>query len=301
MTQMTWQHAWLYSTQLGAVARGALKALAIGLVFYFILYLLERASGGTTHQYRTRGFLQDVAYWFYYQSGLHHLLFTAALFSFLSPKLAFLQLKTITGLNPIARGVLWFLVTDFVAYWFHRLEHASRFVWAFHSTHHSQEQLSFATTTRFHPVDHFIGETITRFPLLMLGASPTNWLPVALTQKFLTLSQHSQINWRLGVLSKVFVTPWFHSFHHSTDPRYYNKNFGAYTCIWDHLFGTAVDAPERPAEFGLREIKMPTLLSTLVVPFRLLRQTYSRVSPPAVDQVHGAIVISGSPEEPPNG
>jgi sterol desaturase/sphingolipid hydroxylase (fatty acid hydroxylase superfamily) len=303
-TQMTWHHAigWLFhSTQLRAVAHATLRALAIGIVFYFILYLLERASGGSTDQYGTRGFLQDVAYWFYYHSGLHQLLFMAALFSFLTPKLAFLQFKMVTELNPVARGALWFLVADFTAYWVHRLQHASRFVWAFHSTHHAQEQLSFATTTRFHPVDHFISYILSYVPLLMLGASPRNWLPFYLATEFLGVSQHSRIKWRLGVLSKVLVTPWFHSFHHSSDPRHYNKNFGAYLCVWDRLFGTAVDAPERPTEYGLRDIKMPTLLSTLIVPFRLLRQMYSRVSPDALNQVQGTAVISRSAEAPPDG
>src|ERR1700739_3901772 len=99
------------------VVHGCLRALAIGIAFYFLIYLLERASGGATEQYRSRGFLQDVVYWFYYRSGLNELLFMAALFSFLGPRLAFLQLKMVMGLPSIVRGMLWFLVADFSAYW----------------------------------------------------------------------------------------------------------------------------------------------------------------------------------------
>jgi sterol desaturase/sphingolipid hydroxylase (fatty acid hydroxylase superfamily) len=269
----------LHFAPLRQVVSGCLRAFAIGIVFYFLIYLLERASGGATGQYRSRGFLQDVVYWLYYHSGLNQLLFMAALFSFLGPRLAFLQLKMATDLHPIARGILWFLVADFMAYWVHRLQHASRFVWAFHSTHHAQEQLSFATTTRFHPVDHFIFDTLNFIPLLMLGASPMGWLPLYLTIKSLAIAQHSQIKWRFGPLSRILVTPRFHSFHHSVDPLHHNKNFGAYLSIWDHLFRTAVDAPEQPAKYGLQDVKMPTLMSTLVVPFRLLRQFYSQPSP----------------------
>jgi sterol desaturase/sphingolipid hydroxylase (fatty acid hydroxylase superfamily) len=114
--------------------------------------------------------------------------------------------------------------------------------------------------------------------LLAFGASPITWLPLYLSFDFVAILLHSRIPWRLGVLSRVFVTPRFHSFHHSVDPRHYDKNFGSVLSIWDHMFGTAVDAPDQPAEYGLTNIKMPTLASTLVQPFRLLRQLYTPTS-----------------------
>jgi sterol desaturase/sphingolipid hydroxylase (fatty acid hydroxylase superfamily) len=299
---MMWRHIseWLaHSALLHSVAHGFLHALKIGVAFYFLIYLLERASGATTRQYRSRGFIQDIAYWFYYASGLNQLLFMAALFSFLDTRLAILHIKTVDILPPIARGTLWILLGDFATYWVHRLQHASRFVWAFHSTHHSQEQLNFATTTRFHPVDHFISDTLKFVPQLLLGASPMSWLPLYLTMDFISMTQHSRIKWRFGPLSRILVTPRFHSFHHSTDPRHYNKNFGGLLSIWDHVFGTAVDAPEQPTEYGLRDIKMPTLSSTLFLPFGLLRQMYAHSSSSSSD-ARNTIVISRSAGEPPN-
>jgi sterol desaturase/sphingolipid hydroxylase (fatty acid hydroxylase superfamily) len=297
---MAWRHIselLLHSPALRGIAHGCLRALVLGVAFYFLIYLLERASGGRTNQYRSRGFLQDVAYWFYYRSGLHELLFMAALSSFLSPRLAFLHLKILLSLDPITRGTLWFLLVDFSAYWLHRFEHASRFVWAFHSTHHAQEQLNFATTTRFHPVDHFVTNLNFVYQLI-LSPSPLSWLPISMTMEFITITQHSQIKWRFGPLSRILVTPWFHSFHHSTDPRHYNKNFGAFLTIWDHMFGTAVDAPERPTEYGLTDVKMPTLVSTLVVPFRLLRQLYAKPSSSLYNTRTG-FISSESAEQPP--
>jgi len=276
---MPWQHiSELLVHALRRVAGGALHGLKIAVLFYFFIYLLERASGGATKPYRSRGLLQDLAYWFYYHSGLNQILFLAALFSFLGPRLAFLHLSIVSRLHPVPRAILWLLVADFTSYWVHRLQHASRFLWAFHSTHHAQEQLNFATTTRFHPVDHCISDILKFIPQMMLGASPTSWLPLYLILEFIASTQHSQIKWRLGTLSRVLVTPWFHSFHHSTDSPHYNKNFGGLFSFWDHIFGTAVDATEQPAEYGLPNVKMPTLMSTLVVPFRLLRQLYAQPS-----------------------
>jgi hypothetical protein len=48
--------------------------------------------------------------------------------------------------------------------------------------------------------------------------------------------------------------------------------------IWDHIFGTVVDAPEQPEEYGLRDLKMPKLLSRLLITFGLLRQMYAQAS-----------------------
>lgn len=287
----------LHSVILRSIAHGCVRALAVGVVFYFIVYLLERVSGGTTAQYRSRGFLQDVAYWFYYRSGLNNLLFIAGLFSFLTAKLTFLPLTFVHSLHPIVRGMIWLVADDFGLYWIHRLQHKWRFMWAFHATHHSQEQLSFATTARFHPVDFFFANTIRLVPLLVLGASPMAWLPLYLSTDFIATALHSRITWRFGLLSKVFVTPRFHSFHHSTDPRYYDKNFGGLLSIWDQMFGTAVDAPEQPAEFGLPQVKMPTLTSTLVQPFRLLRRLYAPASSSS-KQILPAVVSRAADEHP---
>ncbi len=259
----------------GGVPRQFLQALVIGVIFYLIIYQLERASGARTSQYRSRGFLHDIAYWLYYRSGVNQLLFTAALFAFLGPRLAFVQLRGINHLPLVLRAVIWLVVIDFTSYWIHRLQHASPFIWAFHSTHHSQEQLNFATTTRFHPVDHFISDSLKFVPLLILGASPLDWLPLYLAMDFAAATQHSQIAWRMGPLSKVLVTPRFHSFHHSTEPCHFNKNFGALFSVWDHLFGTAVDAPEQPSRYGLTDVRTPTLFSTLVLPFYVLRRSYA--------------------------
>lgn len=196
----------------------------------------------------------------------------------------------------MARGILCFVTADFSDYWIHRLQHRSRFLWAFHSTHHSQEDLNFLTSTRFHPVDHCISNTLRFIPLLILGASPSTWLPLYLVTDFINITLHSRITWRFGILSKILVTPRFHSFHHSTDPGHYDKNFGGCLAIWDHIFGTAVDALQQPAEYGLRDVKMPTLMSTLIQPFRLLPKLYAQTSS-STNRVLDSIPTSSTVEE----
>ena len=84
------------------------------------------------------------------------------------------------------------------------------------------------------------------------------------------------ISWRLGPLYRVFITPTFHSYHHSIDPKHYNKNFsGGVFSFWDYIFGTAVkDTQTPPGRMGLETVRMNTLWSMLVTPFQLVFQAY---------------------------
>jgi sterol desaturase/sphingolipid hydroxylase (fatty acid hydroxylase superfamily) len=85
-------------------------------------------------------------------------------------------------------------------------------------------------------------------------------------------AQHTQISWRLGPMYRVFMTPTFHSYHHSTDPQHHNKNFsGGVFSFWDYIFGTAVkDTQTPPGRLGLENLHMGSLWSMLVMPFQLL-------------------------------
>jgi sterol desaturase/sphingolipid hydroxylase (fatty acid hydroxylase superfamily) len=236
--------------------------------------LAERLSGGQTKQYWTRGFRQDMAYWVWKSSGLYRFLFTAALFELIEPRLVLYKGKILSGLHYIPRAIIFYLIAEFVAYWYHRWQHSSLFLWAFHTTHHSQEHLNFASFNRFHPIDDFLMDIIPYLPMFVLGGSVQEWAPLYILHRVLVMIQHSQIRWRFGPLYYVFVSPTFHSFHHSVQENHYNRNFGATLSIFDFIFGTAIDEKERPKVYGLPDIKMPTLASTVYVPLHLIYKWY---------------------------
>ena len=51
---------------------------------------------------------------------------------------------------------------------------------------------------------------------------------------------HSPTRLHLGpIVRRILADNRFHRIHHSTDPRHFDKNFGAGTSLWDQLFGTA--------------------------------------------------------------
>ncbi len=256
------------------VAANARWCLVLGSFYFLLIYLTERFTGARTGQYRTRGFLQDVAYWFYSRSGLGRLITTTVVYSLLIPRLAFLNFKLLVGLPIVMRWIIYFLVTDLVTYWVHRWVHSNRVLWAFHTTHHSQEHLSFATADRNHPVDQLVTDVIMLLPILVLGGNVKEWIPIYYTIQFLIVLQHSEIPWRLGPLYYVIVSPTFHSYHHSLRSDHHNRNYGRILSLWDFMFGTAVDEKERAKEYGVEDVKMPTLASTFLVPFRLMYGTH---------------------------
>src|SRR5258708_30233241 len=100
------------------VADNAVWWLVLGLIYFSLVYIIERFTGGRTGQYRSRGFLQDIAYWFYSRSGFGRLTTTAVVYSLLTPRLTFLNVKLLVGLPIVLRWTIYFLVTDLVSYLF---------------------------------------------------------------------------------------------------------------------------------------------------------------------------------------
>jgi sterol desaturase/sphingolipid hydroxylase (fatty acid hydroxylase superfamily) len=234
------------------------------------------ASWGTrTTNYHSRAFAHDVGYWVYYRAGIHDLIFMAAIIAALEKPLAAIDLRLFSDWPFAAQVVVYLVVGDFIAYWVHRAEHRFRFMWAFHTTHHSQERLNFATIARFHPVEMIYHNLLAYIPMRVMGVEPATWLPIYLALQLFTGVQHTQIPWKLGPAYRFIATPTFHSFHHSRDPAHHDRNFANLFSFWDYAFGTAVreDAP-RPVRMGLDSVPQPTFLSTLTTPFRLLHEFY---------------------------
>jgi sterol desaturase/sphingolipid hydroxylase (fatty acid hydroxylase superfamily) len=272
--------------RLNPAIRGTLSPLKLLLEYLPLIFILERLSGGKTTQYKSAGFRQDLFYWVWHSSGLYRALFTGSLLGVLAPYLKVFDLKLLMSLNTMVRGIVYYLIAEFIGYWYHRWQHSNRFLWAFHTTHHTQEHLSFATFNRFHPIDEFLMDVIPYLPLLMLGAGAQQWVPLFWLHRVLVYLQHSEVRCRFGPLEKIFVSPHFHSLHHSPDPAQYNHNFAPTLSLLDYCFGTAVDGP-RPTRYGLPDVEMTTLASTFLVPFRLVYETYfkrtGRVEPARAD------------------
>ncbi|MFT5206906.1 MAG: sterol desaturase/sphingolipid hydroxylase (fatty acid hydroxylase superfamily) [Candidatus Omnitrophota bacterium] len=137
------------------------------------------------------------------------------------------------------RFLIYILLIDFVYYWKHRLSHHFNWWWQVHQVHHSATELNIITSSRVHPFDVALMHIFTCVPIALAGTPPSAYLTYLLFRNVLSRIQHSDMNSRWGWVGKyLFVSPAQHRVHHSILPEHLDKNFGNFTPLWDHIFGT---------------------------------------------------------------
>ncbi|UAY51520.1 sterol desaturase family protein [Ferruginibacter albus] len=154
---------------------------------------------------------------------------------------------------PLAMQILFFLVThDFYIYWFHRLQHTSKFFWRTHEAHHSNKKVDWLAGSRSHTIEIIINQTIEFAPIILLGANPLVVPIKALIDAVWGMYIHSNINVKSGKLQYVINGPEMHQWHHANDRRVFWANYSTKFAVWDWIFGTAfLPKEEKPSEFGL--------------------------------------------------
>jgi len=255
------------------LVRSAGHAVLVYLGFFLAVLLFEGRGGADTSRYRSRHFINDVAYTLFYRGGFYNVLMLAVVTNALGSRLDVLRLDLLRGLPWYVGLTIFWVAGDFAMYWWHRFQHANRFLWALHSVHHSQEELNLFTASRRHPLENLMLDVLIFFVLfnLILGIPTQGWMPLAAIITSLTAIQHAQLDWRFGPLYRLVVSPHFHSFHHSASPEHLNANFGFLFSFWDYLFGTAVRQRDRPTRYGVDGIDYgESLARQLVSPFKLM-------------------------------
>ncbi|MFI6432479.1 sterol desaturase family protein [Rhodococcus oryzae] len=138
---------------------------------------------------------------------------------------------------------------DLLYYWYHRIAHRTRIVWATHQAHHSSEYFNFATALR--QKWNNSGEILMWIPLPLIGIPP--WMvfvgfSINLVYQFFV---HTERVDRLPrPFELVFNTPSHHRVHHGCDPEYLDKNYAGILIVWDRMFGTFTPETHRPT-YGL--------------------------------------------------
>ncbi|OJJ17650.1 C-5 sterol desaturase [marine bacterium AO1-C] len=171
--------------------------------------------------------------------------------------------------------VLLFLGDDFSFYWYHRLSHTVRFLWAAHVVHHSSERFNFGNAIR-NGIFTLFYKALFWLWLPALGFHPVMIVTVIGVSTIYQFWLHSTKIPRLGFLEKIVNTPKNHAVHHSRNIEYLDKNHAAMFMFWDHLFGTykAYD-DEVPADFGV--IKGPNSNNLIKIAFHEYRDIWRDV------------------------
>jgi len=145
------------------------------------------------------------------------------------------------------------LLDDLRYYWFHRIAHRVRWVWASHVSHHSSQHYNLTTALRQTWTGTFTFMMILRLPLLVLGFHPAMILFVGGLNLIYQFLIHTEAITRLPRwVEAVMNTPSHHRVHHGRNARYLDANYAGVFIIWDKLFGTFVpELDQEPVEYGL--------------------------------------------------
>jgi len=156
--------------------------------------------------------------------------------------------KGLISLPVSDRGILPFaiilaftssILRDFFYYWFHRLQHASRWLWAQHALHHSDECMNVTTTWRHHWLEMPMETVAVIVPAAVLFKPPIVTIPLAyLITQGMSYFIHLNSRISLGPLTPIIAGPQTHRIHHSKLPEHIDKNFAAIFPLWDVIFGT---------------------------------------------------------------
>jgi sterol desaturase/sphingolipid hydroxylase (fatty acid hydroxylase superfamily) len=254
--------------------RHGVIALAVGFILFS---LMERLFVFSNAKKPWRAYLLDLQYAFL------SMLYPPFIYFILSIIFGLLALHPTTAshdsqISPIlfaAELVAVLFLRDCLIYIRHRIFH-TRPVWAFHSIHHSSEEVNWLSAARFHPAENMI-ESAAEI-LLFLGCNLMDFDPLVLAVAgliigFYNLFIHANLRWTFGPLRYIFVSPVLHRWHHSDAPAAQDKNFAAmFSCI-DWAMGTFyMPKDSAPETLGLPPQEKPvhprTFGKQLLYPFR---------------------------------
>lgn len=153
------------------------------------------------------------------------------------------------------------LLLDAWTYWWHRLNHTSRFLWRFHRVHHSDPHMDVTTANRFH-LGEMLASGFLRVPVIaLIGA---RFWEIALYEVLLfSVVQFHHANIWVGEkvdrwLRSVIVTPAMHKVHHSVWQPETDSNYASLLSVWDRLFGSFRLNPDpKSLRLGLDEFSRP--------------------------------------------
>ena len=144
-----------------------------------------------------------------------------------------------------------FLADDLSFYWFHRLSHTVRFLWASHMVHHSSESFTLSTAVRVPWTSNITGAFLFWAWMPLIGIEPGMLILMKSLSVIYQFCMHTETISKLPRwYEAVFNTPSHHRVHHGSDIDYLDKNLGGYLIIWDKMFGTFQGENHKP-KYGL--------------------------------------------------
>lgn len=179
------------------------------------------------------------------------------------------------GMPVALRWVLAILLFDCWQYWWHRINHRVRFLWRFHSVHHSDREMDASSGVRFHTLE-IVMSMIARLAVLpLIGVTMPQLVFYEAVSLMIVLFHHSNIRVPENIdraLRWLVVTPRMHWVHHSRKQPETDSNYSSFLSVWDRIFWSfrLRDKPEQ-IKLGLdgwQEQEWRSFGGMLLAPFR---------------------------------
>ena len=158
------------------------------------------------------------------------------------------------------------VLSDFLIYWGHRLQHRLPFLWRFHSIHHSAEHLDWLAAHREHPLDTVYTMALINTPAFVLGFPLETLAALIAFRGIWAIYIHSNVRLPIGPLRVLIGAPELHHWHHDKDKD--AGNYANISPLMDLIFGTYVCPDHEPAEFGVKETMPRSYVGQLLYPFK---------------------------------
>jgi len=169
------------------------------------------------------------------------------------------------------------LLLDLAIYLQHRLMHQVPVLWRLHRVHHADLDFDLTTGSRFHTIEIIVSMLIKWLVILLLGPALVAVLVFEVLLNGMAIFNHANVSLPRAIdrmVRYLLVTPDMHRVHHSTLVRETNSNYGFNLSIWDRIFKTYIDQPEKGHQamtIGLAEFRdarqVDRLPGMLALPF----------------------------------
>lgn len=162
------------------------------------------------------------------------------------------------------QGIIVIVMSDFIIYWGHRLQHKVGFLWRFHKVHHSSEHLDWLAAHREHPLDSIYTVGLINLPAFILGFPLETLAGIIAFRGIWAIYIHSNVRLPIGPLRILIGAPELHHWHHDLDRD--AGNYANISPIMDKLFGTYVCPDHEPEKFGIKEKFPKNYVGQMVYP-----------------------------------
>lgn len=152
---------------------------------------------------------------------------------------------------PLIKFILSLIILDIALYWWHRLNHTNQFLWRFHYVHHVDTHMDVGTSLRFHIGELILSTIYKGIIIFLFGITISEFLFYEILLVFSIQFHHSNLKLSNHIddrLSKIIVTPKYHTNHHTMAIESREANYASLLTIWDRLFFSYKDASDDDRE-----------------------------------------------------